>query len=119
MKNSPLKLVQVLFTLNALIWTGLGIATLLRLDTTSPQLRIVMTIIGVMMFGNAGAMLLSAWGLGKKRKFFFFSALAVLVVNILLTFTDQVGLADWLTFFVDLILLVILTINWKFFTEKR
>ena len=108
-KPTPNKLAQNLFFLNALIWAILGILTL-----TSPQQKI-MLIIGIMMFGNAGAMLLSAWLLGKKRKAFYFFALAVLLVNILLTFTDQFGLPDLLTLLIDLILLTILLIKRKSF----
>lgn len=114
-KFFPLNFVQALFLSNALIWVGLGLATLLRLGETSPQLKIIMVIMGVMMFGNAGAMLLSAWLLPKKRMHFVIFSLAVLVVNILLTFTDQVGFWDWLTVLIDFMLVGILLGRWKFF----
>ena len=113
-----LKISQSLFSLNALVWIGLGMGTLLRLDATSPNLKIIMAIIGVMMFGNAGALLLSAWLLPKKRMPAVILILLILAVNILLTFTDQVGFWDWATVLVDLLLVGILLGNWQFFTGK-
>ncbi|MBT3337291.1 MAG: hypothetical protein HN855_05320 [Anaerolineae bacterium] len=117
-KISFLKLSQALFTLNALIWIGLGIGTFLRLSETSPELKVIMTIIGVMMFGNAGALLLSAWLLPKKRMLILIFVLLILIVNILLTFTDQVGFWDWLTVLIDFALLGVLLGRWKFFTGR-
>jgi hypothetical protein len=80
----------------------LGITTLLRLGQTSPQIKVIMAIMGMMMFGNAGAMLLSAWLLPKKR----------------MTFTDQVGFWDWATVLIDFTLVGILLGRWKFFTGR-
>ncbi len=77
-----------------------------------------MAIMGVMMFGNAGAMLLSAWLLLKKRMPVFIFMLLLLIVNILLTFTDQVGFWDWLTVLIDFVLGGILLGRWKFFAGR-
>ncbi len=117
-KIPPLKITQSLFGINALIWVGLGVVTLLRLGETSPQIKVVMAIMGMMMFGNAGSMLLSAWLLPKKRMPIVIFALAILTINILLTFTDQVGFWDWLTVLIDFALVGILLGNWKFFVGK-
>lgn len=46
--------VQFLFTLNAFVWIGLGAGTFLRLGDMSPQLKVIIAIMGVMMFGRAG-----------------------------------------------------------------
>ncbi len=117
-KLSVTKIAQTLFIFNTLIWIELGITTLLRLEQTTPQVKVIMAIMGVMMFGNAGAMLLSAWLLPKKRMPFVIFALAILAVNILLTFTDQVGFWDWLTVLIDFTLVGILLGRWKFFTGR-
>ncbi len=112
------KIAQTLFSLNALIWLGLGFGTLLRLGDTSPELKVVMAIFGVMMFGNAGAFLLSAWLLPKKRMPAFVFILLILLVNILLTFTDQVGFWDWATVLIDVVLVGILLGRWRFFAGR-
>ena len=102
---------QVLFFLNAAIWVILGITSLLRVSR-SPTSIMTAIVIGILMFGNAGAMVVSGFGLGKWRGFYYL-ALAVLLVNIVLTFTDQVGLLDILTFVLDLALLVLLIATGK------
>jgi lysylphosphatidylglycerol synthetase-like protein (DUF2156 family) len=112
MKNSPkslnlLKTSQVLFYLNTIIWVVLGISSLVNTPTNTPL------FIGVMIFGNAGAMLICGLGLGKEKKGFYILALMVLVVNIILTFTDEVGFLDYATFGIDLVLLIILILDRK------
>jgi lysylphosphatidylglycerol synthetase-like protein (DUF2156 family) len=67
------------------------------------------------MFGNAGAMALSGMLLARRKLLFYLLALAVLAVNIVLTFTDQVGLLDWITFAIDLVLVAILIVGRKHF----
>ena len=112
-KNSLiLRVAQALFALNGFVWIGLGAGTLLRLGDTSSNLQVIMAIMGVIMFGNAGAFLLSAWLLPKKRMPVFIFALLLLVVNILLTFTDQVGFWDWATVSIDFLLVGIL-LGWR------
>jgi len=60
------------------------------------------------MFGNASAMCLAGWGLERRNRWFYAFALVVLGINIILTFTDQVGIYDWITLAIDLILLALL-----------
>ena len=102
---------RVLFFLDAAIWLALGITSLFRVSR-GPTTMITAIVIGVLMFGNAGAMMVSGFGLGKWRGFYYL-ALAVLLVNIVLTFTDQVGLLDILTFALDLVLLILLIVARK------
>jgi len=118
MTEKHVRLVQSLFLLNAFAWIGLGIATFLRLDQTSSQRNVIIAIMGVMMFGNAGAMLLSAWLLPKKWMPSFIFVLFILAVNILLTFTNQVDFWDWLTVLIDFVLVGILLGRRRFFTGR-
>jgi hypothetical protein len=62
------------------------------------------------MLGNAGAMLFSAVGLGRRSRLLCLFAIAVLVVNIILT--DQTGLLDVLTGALDVVLLVLVVSMW-------
>ncbi|MCC6615914.1 MAG: hypothetical protein IT320_20760 [Anaerolineae bacterium] len=105
---NPVKTAQALFWLNAAIWLVLGALTLIRLSGGSPERALGMLMVGVMMFGNVAAMLICGWGLGQGHKAFYYLALAVVIVNIVLTFTDQFGLLDLLTLLVDLVLLSVL-----------
>ena len=107
---------QGLFFLNAAIWLALGVMSLMRLGGNQGQ-GVAALVVAVLMFGNAGAMALCGALLPKRRMLFYLFALAVLAVNIVLTFTDQVGALDWITFAIDLVLLGILVVARKEFTR--
>ena len=102
---------QGLFLVNAAVWLVFGIVSVVRLAGGAGQ-GVTAVVVAVLMFGNAGAMALSGALLGQRRLLFYLFALAVLAVNILLTFTDQVGAFDWITFALDLVLLGIL-LGWR------
>jgi hypothetical protein len=53
------------------------------------------------MSGNAAAMLGSGFRLGKQQKRFYYFALAALVVNTILTLTDEYGIFDFITLIID------------------
>jgi len=105
---NALKTAQVLFCLNAAIWLAIGVESLIRVAHDGSAHQATALIIAVMMFGNVSALILSGWGIGRGGKRFYFLAVAVLIVNIVLTVTDQFGLLDLLTLIIDFILLGIL-----------
>ena len=105
---------QRLFFVNAAIWLVLGIVSLARLGSGEGGV-VTALVVAILMFGNAGAMALSGALLPRRRLIFYLFALAVLAINIVLTFTDQVGALDWITFAVDLVLVGILIVARKQF----
>ena len=107
-----------LFSLNAAVWLVFGVVSVLRFVGSAEQ-AVTALVVAILMFGNAGAMALSGWLLLRRRLPCYLFALAVLGVNILLTFTDQVGALDWITFGIDLGLLGILVVARKQFLEVR
>jgi hypothetical protein len=109
---------QGLFFLNAAIWLVFGIVSVVRLAGNAGQ-EVTALVVAILMFGNAGAVALSGVLLGKRRLLFYLFALAVLAVNGVLTFTDQVGAFDWITFALDLVLLGILIVARKEFVGGR
>lgn len=109
---------QGLFLLNAAIWLVFGIVSVVRIAGNAGQ-GVAAVVVALLMFGNAGAMALSGALLGKRRLPVFLFALAVLAVNILLTFTDQVGALDWITFAIDMVLVGILVVARKEFVGGR
>jgi len=103
--STTIIITQVLFSLNAAVWLALGIASL-----ANPRIPgLTGQIIAILIFGNAGALLFCAYGIGKRKKWLFYAALALLVVNVLLTFSDQMGFYDWATLALDLVLVGFLT----------
>jgi hypothetical protein len=101
------KAAQGLFLMNTAIWVLLGILSLAKLRS-GPNQVIVALMIAILMFGNAGAMLVAGIGIGRQNRWFFYLGIAVLLVNILLMFTDQFGFYDFITLAIDLILLGLL-----------
>ena len=105
---------QSLFGLNALIWLILAGVSLARLTGDRPN-SFIFWVIAALMVGNAGAMLLCAVVIGRRKRIYYLFALLVLLVNIVMSVTDQVGWADLLTLFIDVVLLGILLGGRPFF----
>ena len=110
-----LRIVQGLFLLNAVIWIVFSIIRLIEIAAGPAQVSAIFQAVALMMFGNAVAMLLAAWLVGKQDVWGYLFALAILVVNIFFTFTDQVGFYDWASFGVDLVILVLMTVKRRVF----
>jgi hypothetical protein len=89
-----------------------------RLVNGSSVPAITLWVITFLMFGNVGAMLVAGLWLGRQSRWAFIFALALLLVNILLTFTDQVGFFDIITALLDLLLLGLLLFNRKSFSSQ-
>ena len=106
--SAPVVAAQSLFFLNAAIWLVFGIVTLLGMATRHPEQAVAYGIIAFLMFGNVGAMILSGLAIGKRHRLFYFFALAVLGINIVLTVTDQFGVFDLITLLIDVCLLGLL-----------
>lgn len=98
------RVVQALFFLNAAIWLLFGVSSLVRLSNGNPDRAITGWIVAILMFGNAGAMLWSGVGIGKQQKRFYYLAVVVLTVNIILTVTDEFGIPDFITLMIDIVL---------------
>jgi hypothetical protein len=106
--NNPklVKVAQWLFFLNSAIWLVIGVVSLVRLATGATGRTVTMLVVAILMFGNVGAWLIAVVGIGieRWRKLFYFFGMVVLVVNIVLTVTDQFGLLDFVTLVIDLAL---------------
>ena len=107
-KSELIRWTWKLLFVNAAIWPAFGIFSLMRMDLNQSVPRYVLMIIAGLMFGNVGALLLAGWGLQQGSRWGFWFALAILVVNIVLTFTDQFGAFDFATLVLDLIILGLL-----------
>ena len=105
-----IQLIKWLFWLNAAVWLAFGIGSMVRIGTGAPGGTAVLTIIAVLMLGNVAAFLWCSWAVQKQASWYRFTVMAVLAVNILLTFTDQFGLLDFLTLLLDLVLLALILI---------
>jgi len=118
MKNNYLSMAKYGFALIAVIWFILGVVYLIRLQGNSVIPMMTALVIAVMMFGNAAVLLVCAWGVTTGKQWWYLLAIAVLAINILLTFTDQIGLMDLLTVLIDIGLLLLLVIKRAVFLPK-
>lgn len=116
-KPRPVRAAQGLFFLNAVIWLSFGVVSVLRLGDNPEQL-VTAVIVAVLMVGNVGAMLLAGFSLGRLTRWSYIFALAVLLVNIVLTFTDQFGIFDLLTLLLDLLLFGLLLATRSLYTGQ-
>lgn len=111
-----IRIAQGLFLLNMVIWLVLGVINLLRLEGGTDSS--VFVVIALMLLGNAALMGLAAWWLGKRTIWGYLFALALLGINIITTFTDQVGFLDYATVLVDIVLFLLLIFKWGEIVES-
>ena len=101
------KLIQLckwLFWLNAAVWLTFGIWSMVRIGNSAPESMTILWVIAILMLGNVTAFLWCGWAVQKQASWYRFTIMAVLAVNIVLTFTDQFGLFDFLTLLLDFVL---------------
>lgn len=108
---------QALFFTNAAIWLVFGLVSLMRMTRANPDFMVTALIIAILMFGNVGAMLVCGIGIGTRRRLFHYLAIVVLAINIVLTFTDQVGAFDIITVVIDSVLLGLLIATRKLYSQ--
>ncbi len=113
------QVIQGLFFINTGIWLVIGIFTLLRMTQKYPDLVVVYAIIGVLMLGNAAAMLVSGWGLSRFPRLAFPFGILLLLVNIPLSVSDELGAVDLITLAIDLLLLGLLVANRRLFDPNQ
>jgi lysylphosphatidylglycerol synthetase-like protein (DUF2156 family) len=93
-----IKIAQGLFMILAVIWLLFSVISLIRFPGLSTW------ILACLMIGNAGMLLLVGWGLGSRHRRIYYMALIVLLVNIVLTLTDDFGIYDFIILVLYLVL---------------
>ena len=120
MAIQPTRMATWLFYFNGGVWLMLAGVTLVQRFSGSNERAVGTLIAAILMIGNAIAMFAAGWGVGRHLRLAWVFGLMVLLVNIVLTFTDQVGWADWATFAVDAILVgVMMVVGRQLWLEAR
>ncbi len=101
-------IVRTLFFLYAALWLVFAALTLLRLLPGGPDQAPAAGILAALMLGDAAALAVAGWGLGRRSRLAWFFALAVLLANTVLTFADQMGVWDWLVLALEVVMLALL-----------
>ena len=102
---NPTLLVRYLLIFTAVILFVLSAATFLR-TSPNPDMKVIYLILGILMFGDGVAMLVS--GLWITKRLIYRFAVIVLSLNIILTIFDQFGLIDLLFVLLNVITLFFL-----------
>jgi hypothetical protein len=101
-------IVRTLFFLYAAVWLAFATATVLRLLPGGPDQAPAAGILAALMLGDAAALALAGWWLGRRSRLAWLFALAVLLANTVLTFADQMGGWDWLVLALEVAMLALL-----------
>ena len=104
---TPLRTAQILLLVNALVWIGLGIGSLVDFPQDQAPAGLVWVLVGL-MFANALLFLAEAWGIGRGNRPLFWLGVAQVTVNLALSVTDQVGFFDVIVLLLNAILLALL-----------
>ncbi|MCU0488182.1 MAG: hypothetical protein MUE67_04420 [Anaerolineales bacterium] len=115
--TNAIRWISGLFHFNAVIWLAMGIWTISRTTAAGPPSPVLGWIIAAMVLGNAGAMLLSGYGISRRIKWAVYFAFLVIVANIVLTFTDQFGIWDLITLLIDVTILGLLAAKRNILTD--
>jgi hypothetical protein len=107
-KPAVATVIQLLMLLNAAIWLFLAVWYLKPLFEDGGSLSNFARIVSGLMFANALVMLFLAWGVAKRRRAFYYLALAILAVNIVLTVTDEFGSVDLMVLILALVISVLM-----------
>jgi lysylphosphatidylglycerol synthetase-like protein (DUF2156 family) len=111
MKLAPFQIMRYLFLYTAIILVVFGIGSLMR----SGQNLALYVFYAFIMFGDAALMLFCYMQMNKKTKQVYWLAFVILLLNIIFTIFDQVGLIDILFMLVNLVALIALYLSRKEF----
>jgi hypothetical protein len=106
---------QILLFANTVIWIGLAVSTAIRAASGSSASQVGYMGIALLMLGNAGAFLLAGLALNRPGRLTWLFTLGILAVNIILTFTDEVGALDLITAALDTMIVGLLIATSKQF----
>ena len=119
LKPAPVKIAAGLFLLIGVIWIIFSLITMFR-SATKPSLPAgLFWILVVLMVGNGLLLIGTGWGVYQRRPLFYWFGLVWLLVNIILTFTDQFGFFDLVTLFIDLGIVGLLVFRRKQFYSRE
>ena len=107
-KFDILQFTQSLLYLKAATWFTLSAIYFITLYHKLKGQIILIIVISILMFGNGIVLLALAYFTKKKIRFIYYGTIAYMLVNIILSFADQFGLADMISLLIDVAIVVLL-----------
>lgn len=111
---SLIAVARLLFLLNAIVWFIFGVWSMAKISAMNYA-----WVLALLMFTNAAVMLWLGWGIKKQHKGYYFLAIAVVAVNVILTMTDEFGLLDFFVLVIDLVLFAILIVTKAYYLSAN
>lgn len=109
---------QILILLNAAIWAGYGLYTLLTHNTAGTGLSAATWVMSALAFATAAALVVTVLLLRKRNRWGYIFGLALLALIAVLSVTDQIGLLDVLSLLISLAPLILLIRDRKWYLQK-
>ncbi|MFA6272693.1 MAG: hypothetical protein WC693_06425 [Patescibacteria group bacterium] len=109
---------RMLLIMNALAWLVFGTFAFFG-GTTNPDQVTLMKLMSFFMFADAGLFVLVFIGTIKKKMWAYTGGIILLVINIVLSVTDEFGTADFIAIFLSLAALILLLTNKPIFNSFK
>jgi len=121
MANRPLsvKATFLLIQINALIWLVFGIIVAANAHPAISVPPVIRAIMAGLSLAGAGILVILFITLGKRKRSAYFVGLGAFAVTTLLTFFDDVGWLDLVFLLINLIPLVLLIKDRKWYLEPK
>ena len=120
MKHPPKTtlITQILILLNAAIWAGYGLYTLLTHNTSGTGHSAATWIMSALALASAAALVIVVLLLRKRNRWGYLFGLALLTLIAVLSITDEIGLLDVLSLLISLAPLILLIRDRKWYLQK-
>lgn len=115
----PVRAAKWAFWVLAAVWVILGINSFINLLTGEGEPKMYMWVVTGLMFANALVMVWLGWGIGRQLRCIFYLAVAYMVMNIILTITDDFGLADLIYLILSIGLLGLLLATSRYYPKNE
>jgi hypothetical protein len=112
------KIGRFLFWLGAAVWITFGVFGFVRLGDWSGTQLYVMLVVAILMLVNAAVLAWFGWMIGQEPPRYLRLALLYVFLNLVLSLTDQFGLADFL-YLVYCLILFALCLHLYLLTNRR
>ena len=114
MKNVMRKTTVSFFIINSAFWIGIFIYYTFFRFINNPEYM----IIKILLLFEPVVFLTALWGYWKNSRVIYLVTLLFLLLNSVLSLTDEVGALDLVSFFLSLVLFIIMFIQRRDFFEK-
>jgi len=103
------KILRILLAVSCLLWVILGIIYFTKIQIYALQHWIILAL----MILNGLCFGIFAYLINKKFLFIYISLLLFIIVNAILTITDQIGILDWVVLALNISIIVLIILEMK------